>query len=99
MLIISSTSSNARDVESMATNLAIGDVSKIKMKKIKMKRKLSIKSESSKEFATTVNKRGILVRTVGCIRTAIKKIEKAERAIDGDGDELVLCSLMRDSEK
>ena len=30
-----------------------------------------------------------------------KKFEKAEKAIDGDGDgdELVLCSLMRDSKK
>ena len=28
-----------------------------------------------------------------------KKFEKAERAVDEDGDELVLCSLMRDSKK
>ena len=28
-----------------------------------------------------------------------KKFEKAEKAIDGDGDELLLCSLMRDSKK
>ena len=28
-----------------------------------------------------------------------KKFEKAERAVDRDGDELVLCSLMRDIKK
>ena len=85
MLLIGNTSSNAGDVESMVINLAIRDVPKIKMKKKKMKRKLSIKTESLKKFATTVDKRGILVRTVGCVRMAIKKFEKAEKAIDGDG--------------
>ena len=68
MPIISNISSNARDVESMVINLANGDALKIKMKKKKMKRKLSIKTESLKEFATTVDKRGILVRTVGYTR-------------------------------
>ena len=58
-----------------------------------------MKTESLKEFATTFEKRGILVRTVGWVRTAIKKFKKAERAIDGDEDELVLCSLMRESKK
>ena len=72
-LIISNISSNAGDVESMVTNLVIGDVPKIKMKKKKMKRKSSIKTENLKEYATTVDKRGILVRTVGCIRMAIIK--------------------------
>ena len=68
MPIISNIRSDARDVESMVINLAIGDVPKIKMKKEKIKRKLSIKTESLKEFATTVDKRDILVRTVVCIR-------------------------------
>ena len=35
------------------------------MKKKKMKRKLCIKTENLKEYATTENKRGILVMIVG----------------------------------
>ena len=65
MSIINSINSNARDVESMATNLAIGDVPKIKMREKKMKRKSNIKIEKLKEYATTVGKSAILVGTVG----------------------------------
>ena len=53
--IISSISKDADNVENTATNLVIGDVLKIKMKKRKMKRKLNIK-KSLKEYTTTVDR-------------------------------------------
>ena len=58
----------------MDTSLAIRDVSKIKMKKKKMKRKSNVKIESLKEDATTVDRNGILVGTVRHDKTAIIKI-------------------------
>ena len=72
----------------------IRDVLKIKMKKKKMKRKSNIKIGSLKEYATTVDRKGILVGIVRPRNGYYKKFEKAKRAIDRDGDELVLCSLM-----
>ena len=71
MSIINNISSDPRDVESIATNLAIRDVPKIKMREKKMKRESNIKIENLKEFATTVDRRGILVGTVWHGTTAI----------------------------
>ena len=79
MLIISNINSGAGDVESMVTNLLIGNVLKIKMKEKKMIRKRSIKTESLMEFATTVVKKGILVETVGRGRTAIIKNSRKQK--------------------
>ena len=74
---INNTNSGAGDVESMATNLAIGDVLKIKMKEKKMKKKSNIKIESLKEEPTTVDRRG-----VGHRKTAIiKNSEKQKRPL------------------
>ena len=73
MHIINNISSNAVDVESMATNLVIEDVPKVKMKKKKMKRQSSVKIGSLKENATTVDRRGILVGTAGCREMTIIK--------------------------
>ena len=56
----------------MAPNLVIRDVPKIKMKK-KMKRKSDIKIGGSKEYTTTVDRKSILVRTVGHGEMAIIK--------------------------
>ena len=81
MLIISNVSINARDVESMFTNLVMRDVPKIKMEKKKVKRKSSIKTKKLKEFATTVDQRGILVRTVGHVRMAIKNLRKQKELL------------------
>ena len=44
--MINNTNSGAKNVESMATNLAIGDALKIKMKRKKMMRKQNIKTEN-----------------------------------------------------
>ena len=74
MHIISSISKDASDVENMVTNLVIGNVPKLKMKKEKMKRKLNIKIGSLKEYVTTVDRKGILVGTVGHREMAIIKI-------------------------
>ena len=54
----SNTSSNANNMESMATNLAIGDVPRITIKKKIMKRKMNIKIRSLMVYATTVVRRG-----------------------------------------
>ena len=61
MHIISNISSGAGDVETLATNLAIRDVLKIKMKEKKMIRIRNTKTENLMESATTVVKMGILV--------------------------------------
>ena len=58
----SNISSNARNVESMATNLVIGDALNIKMKKIKIMRKqtdMNIKIKKLKECATIAVRKGI----------------------------------------
>ena len=73
MSIINNIRSDAEDVESMATNLAMGDVPKIKMREKKIKRKWNTKIENLKEFTTTVDRRGILVGTVWRGKTAIVK--------------------------
>ena len=73
MYIMNNISSDARDVESMTTNLVIEDVTKINMKKKKMKRKANVKIESLKEYTTTVDRRGTLVGTVRRERTTIIK--------------------------
>ena len=70
MLIISKINSSAGDVESIATNLAIGDVLKIKTKEKKMIRERNTKTENLMAFATTVVKKGIFIGTVGRGRTA-----------------------------
>ena len=82
MSIINSISSNARDVGRMATNLAFGDVLKIKMYEKKMKRKSNIKIENLKEFVITVDRRGILVGIVGRRKMAIiKKLIKQKEPL------------------
>ena len=61
-VIIISIISSARNVESMATNLAIGDVLKIKMKKMKIIRKqkdMNIKTKNLMECATIAFREGI----------------------------------------
>ena len=58
----SNISSDAGNVQSMATNLAIGDALKIKMKKKKIIRKqkdTNIKIKNSKKCANIVVRRGI----------------------------------------
>ena len=59
MHIINNINRGDGDVESMVTNLAIGDVLKIKMKKKKVIRIMNTKTESLMELATTAAKRGI----------------------------------------
>ena len=71
MHTINNTSSNTSEVESIATNLVIGDVLRLKMKKKKIKGKLNIKIDSLKEYSFTVDRKGILVGTVGRRKTAI----------------------------
>ena len=59
MCKINSTSSDAKGVKSMATNLAIGDVPKVIIKKKKTKRKMNIKIRSLMVYVITVVRRGI----------------------------------------
>ena len=65
----------------MDTNLAIGDDPKIKLKKKKMKRKLNIKIESLKKYATTVDRKSILVGIVRHGKTAIIKNLKKQKEL------------------
>ena len=60
--MISSISSSARNVESMVTNLAIGGVLRIKIKKmeiIRNQKDMIIKIKNSKECVTTAVRKGI----------------------------------------
>ena len=79
MHIINSISKDAGDVETTVTILVIGDVLRTEMKKKEMKRKSSIKIGNLKEHATTVDRKGILVRTVWRQETAIIKNLKKQK--------------------
>ena len=60
--MVSSTSSGAENVASMATNMVIDDALKIKMKKKKIIRKqknMKIKPKNLMEYATIAVRRGI----------------------------------------
>ena len=59
MCIINNTSNDANGVESVATNLVIGDVLNIIMEKRKTKRKMNIELRSLKVYAITVVRRGM----------------------------------------
>ena len=76
-LTINSKSSSAGNVESMVTNLAIGDALKIKMKNLKIIRKRKDMNKTIKNSmvcATIAVQKGVSVRIVRHRKTAIIKI-------------------------
>ena len=79
MHIINNISKDDGNVENTVTTLVIGDVLRTEMKKKKIKRKSNIKIGSLKEYATTVDTKGILVRTVECRKMAIIKNLKKQK--------------------
>ena len=66
-------------MESTATNLETGDVPKVRMKKKTVKRKMNIKIRDLKEYATTVDRKGIRGGIVRHGETAIIKNLKKQK--------------------
>ena len=99
-LIISNISSSAGNVESMATNLVIRDALKMTMKKmtiIKKQKDMNVK----KIFVGVCyhcGQNGHMSNNCRALKNGhCKKVEKAERAIDGDENDLVFCLLLSES--
>ena len=99
MCTTSNINSDAEGVESMATNLVIGDVPK-NNKKEENEKKNEYKYKKFDSICHHCGQKGHMSKDGKAQRNgSYKKFEKAERAIDREGDELVLFSLMRDSKK
>ena len=85
----------------MATNLATEGAQKIKMKKKKITRKqkdMNIKMKNLRECATIAVRKGNMSKDCQAWKYSHnKKFEEAERAIDGDENDVVLCLLMCES--
>ena len=87
-------------MESIATNLVIGDVPKNNYKKEENEKKNEYKNKKFEGMCYHCGQKGRMSKDCRVRRNgSYKKFEKAEKAINGDGDELVLCSLTRDSKK
>ena len=92
MCIINNANSGARDVESMATNLVIVDVLKIKIRE-ENDNKTEYKNRKFDGICYHCGQKGHISRNCRAQKNVhYKKFEEAEKAIDGDEDELVLCS-------
>ena len=88
MLIISNISSSAGNVASMATNLVIGDA-------LKKTERYEYKNKKFEEVCYHCGKKGHLSKDCQVWKNSNHKIfEKAEKAVYGAEDDLMLCSLM-----
>ena len=74
MHTINSRGNDAKGLESMATNLAIGNAPKIMKKRKKAKRKTITMIKNLMIYVITVVRKGILVGIVGLEKTAVTKI-------------------------
>ena len=88
MPIINSTNKGTISVVSTVTNLVI----------VSVKRKMTTKRKILLVYVIIVDKKGIGVSNAESRKMAIKR-KKAKKAIDGEDDEFVLCSLAMDNKK